>query len=294
MALTPVPVIDPALPAAPNPSDAEAVFDPEAFAFTSGMAGFGDDVKAIGDATYANALWAETKASESSTSANTATTQADISVTQAGIATTQAGLATTARIAAEAALDAFDDKYLGSKTSDPTLDNDGNPLQEGSFYINSTSGAIRVYTSGNWVQGIAGVAGVSSFNGAIGNIVGVNSVDGMTGVVTLKTIGGIALTGVGDITTPVTVTSGVVTAPHTLVDTRTGAVTLTLSANPIDKDNHSFQDAAGTFAVNNFTLGRNGKSFKDVFGNIFAEDLVFDVSNTAVMVFYDGTHWRFQ
>lgn len=69
MALTPVPSIDPALPAAPNPSDSEAVFDADSYAWTSAQPGFGNDLKAIGDATYANALWAETKATEAELSA---------------------------------------------------------------------------------------------------------------------------------------------------------------------------------------------------------------------------------
>lgn len=53
--------------------------------------------------------------------------------------------AENAKIAAEAALDEFDDKYLGSKASDPILDNDGNPLQSGATYYNTTSDDWKVY-----------------------------------------------------------------------------------------------------------------------------------------------------
>lgn len=96
--------------------------------------------------------------------------------------------ANQARLDAEAALDAFDDKYLGSKTSDPTLDNDGEPLQEGAFYVNSTTGKIRVFTNGGWVQGIASVAGVESINA-------------IQGAINLKSINGVSLLGEGDIQT---------------------------------------------------------------------------------------------
>ena len=72
MALTPVPTIDPALPIPPNPADDEAVFDAKAYAWSEALPGFGSDVKAIGDATYANAQLAETKASDAATSASNA------------------------------------------------------------------------------------------------------------------------------------------------------------------------------------------------------------------------------
>lgn len=128
-----------------------------------------------------------TSATASAGSATTATTQAGISTTQAGIATTQASTATTqagiattkaaeaavsaaaalvsetgaaasavsaanSAAAAATALDNFDDRYLGSKASDPTLDNDGNALLTGALYSNTTTGRMRFYTGSGWVD----------------------------------------------------------------------------------------------------------------------------------------------
>ena len=109
----------------------------------------------------AQATIATTKAGEAATSASTSTTQAGISTTQAGISTTKAGEAATsatgaenAKNAAEAALDTFDDKFLGSKSSDPTVDNDGNALTDGALYFNTTLNVMKVYDLGNtsWKQ----------------------------------------------------------------------------------------------------------------------------------------------
>lgn len=68
------------------------------------------------------------------------------------LASAQAASAEVARIAAEAAraaaeavFDAFDDRYLGAKTSAPTLDNDGNALQDGALYYDTTLNFLRVY-----------------------------------------------------------------------------------------------------------------------------------------------------
>lgn len=53
--------------------------------------------------------------------------------------------------AAATTYDSFDDRYLGSKTSDPTLDNDGNALLTGALYWNSVAGAMRAYNGSAWV-----------------------------------------------------------------------------------------------------------------------------------------------
>lgn len=45
--------------------------------------------------------------------------------------------------------DAFDDRYLGSKASDPALDNDGNALTDGALYFDTTSNVLKVYDLGN-------------------------------------------------------------------------------------------------------------------------------------------------
>lgn len=50
-----------------------------------------------------------------------------------------------------AAFDDFDDRYLGHKASDPTLDNDGNALVGGTIYFNTTAGQMRVYDGSVWV-----------------------------------------------------------------------------------------------------------------------------------------------
>ena len=95
---------------------------------------------------------ASTSATSASTSATTATTQAGIATTQAGIATAQATSASASAVSAAssaasaaALLDNFDDRYLGPKASDPTVDNDGNPLAEGAIYSNTTTKRLRVY-----------------------------------------------------------------------------------------------------------------------------------------------------
>jgi hypothetical protein len=67
-----------------------------------------------------------------------------------------AGFATDAESeagAAAALYDLFDDRYLGAKSADPTVDNDGDPLAAGALYFNTTSGVMRVYSGSAWGPG---------------------------------------------------------------------------------------------------------------------------------------------
>ena len=71
-----------------------------------------------------------------------------------GSATSAASAQTAAEAARDATLtayDNFDDRYLGAKTSDPTVDNDGNALVAGTLYFNSVSQVMKLYTGSAWV-----------------------------------------------------------------------------------------------------------------------------------------------
>jgi hypothetical protein len=116
---------------------------------------------AAGSATTATtqAGIATTQATNASTSATTATTQAGIATTQATNSATSAAASAAARDAALAALDSFDDRYLGTKSADPTLDNDGNALVSGALYFNSSTNSMKVYDGSVWLSAYASLSG---------------------------------------------------------------------------------------------------------------------------------------
>lgn len=102
-------------------------------------------------AASSSASSASTSASNASTSASNAATSATNAATSATAASSAQSAAESARDATLAAYDSFDDRYLGTKTSDPTLDNDGNALVAGALYFNSSIGGMKVYTGSAWV-----------------------------------------------------------------------------------------------------------------------------------------------
>ena len=108
-------------------------------------------------ASAAAALVSENNASSSKTAAQSAQTAAE-----------------SARDATLAAYDSFDDRYLGAKSSDPSVDNDGNALIGGALYFNTTSSSMRLYTGSAWVPSY--VPGVASSIGVtpVGNVAATN------------------------------------------------------------------------------------------------------------------------
>ena len=93
---------------------------------------------------------ASTSASNASTSETNAATSATTATTQATNASNSATAAATSATAAETAYDNFDDRYLGPKSSDPTVDNDSNTLLVGALYFNTTSNVLKYWTGSSW------------------------------------------------------------------------------------------------------------------------------------------------
>lgn len=148
---------------------------------------------------------ASTSATAASGSASTATTQASNASTSATNAATSASNAATAQTAAEAARDAtlaaydsFDDRYLGAKSSNPTVDNDGNALLAGALYYNTVAVEMRLYTGSAWVA--AYVSG-SGFLAAANNLSDLASNSTARTNLGLGTLATVSPTGTADATT---------------------------------------------------------------------------------------------
>ena len=84
----------------------------------------------------------------SETNAGVSETNASVS---AGESAVSAADSANSAAAAAAALDTFDDRYLGSMTVEPTVDNDGDALVAGALYFNSTANEMRVYDGASWI-----------------------------------------------------------------------------------------------------------------------------------------------
>ena len=93
---------------------------------------------------------AATSATNASNSASAASTSASNAATSATNASNSASAAATSASNAAASYDSFDDRYLGPKASDPSVDNDGDALLDGALYFNTTTNVIKYWNGTTW------------------------------------------------------------------------------------------------------------------------------------------------
>ena len=125
-------------------------------------------------ASASSATAAASSASSAATQASNASTSASTASTQATNAANSATAAATSAAEAAASADAFDDTYLGAKSSNPSVDNDGDALTSGDLYFNTTTDRLRVYNGSAWIEIDAGMtnftlAGTSGSSQTISN-----------------------------------------------------------------------------------------------------------------------------
>jgi hypothetical protein len=110
------------------------------------------NASASATAAATSATSAAASATAAATSATGAATSASSALTSQTAAATSAASAATSATSAATTYDDFDDRYLGSKASAPTVDNDGNTLLVGAIYWNSTANNMYVWSGSTWVQ----------------------------------------------------------------------------------------------------------------------------------------------
>jgi hypothetical protein len=104
-------------------------------------------------------LGSGTAAATSATAAASSATAAASSATGAANSATAAASSATS---AAASFDSFDDRYLGAKSSAPSTDNDGDALQTGTLYFNTTTNSMQVYGGSGFTAAGSSVNGTSS------------------------------------------------------------------------------------------------------------------------------------
>ena len=136
--------------------------------------------KLLGFDSTGNVLDATIDGSGVAVSATNAANSATASANSATAAANSATAAENAKNAAEAALDTFDDDFLGAKSSDPTLDNDGNSLTDGALYFDTTNNVMKVYDLGNtqWKQLTPTSSQQTNIDAAVSNATNINNVAG--------------------------------------------------------------------------------------------------------------------
>ncbi|MDG1416117.1 MAG: hypothetical protein P8R39_12250 [Alphaproteobacteria bacterium] len=128
-------------------------------------------VNTFSTAAAASATAAAASSATATTKAAEATTAKTAAETAQAASETARNASQTAQAAAEAAFDNFSAVYLGAKSSDPTVDNDGNALTAGDLYFSSSENVLKVYSGSAWQAAALNSALVTSKTSATGSAV---------------------------------------------------------------------------------------------------------------------------
>ena len=216
-------------------------------------------VNAAAAASSASAAAAsETAAAASETAAAASETAAAASETAAAASETAAAASETNAAASEAAAaasyDSFDDRYLGAKATDPTVDNDGDALIDGALYFDTTNNVMKVYDLGGtaWNRTTPTSAEQTNIDTVSGISANVTTVAGISSDVT--SVAGIS----ANVTTLAGLTSDITAVAN--VDTELAAVSAKITevqtvANDLNEAISEIETVANDLTSGSFVAG---------------------------------------
>ena len=257
-----------------------------------------DAVSAASSATTATtkASEAATSATNAANSASTASTQASNASTSASTASTQATNAANSATAAASsaasaatALDNFDDIFLGAKSSDPSTDNDGDALNAGDLYFNTTSNQLKVFNGSSFQTIDTFTTGISSGNVPVftsgiadDDFLRVNgtSIEGRSASEVLSDIGASPVAGSSSIVTTGALDSGSITSGFGNIDVGSSTITTTGAIT------------GGSLVIDNITI--DGTEIDLSSGDITLDaalDIKLDAAGGDIKFLSDGTEF---
>ena len=125
-----------------------------------------------------NKSYVDAQIDTSTTNADNAAASATASATSATASAASATAASTSETNAATSYDNFDDRYLGQKSSNPSVNNDGDALVTGALYFNTSTNVMMVYSGSAWQRTTPTSGDQTNINSTVSNATNINTVAG--------------------------------------------------------------------------------------------------------------------
>jgi len=182
-------------------------------------------------AAASSASAASSSQSAAASSATAAASSETAAASSQSAAASSATAAANAQAAAETALDTFDDRFLGAKSTNPSLDNDGNALLDGALYFDTTNDIMKVYdlTNNQWRQLTLTSTNQTNVNTVAGQISPTNNISTVAGKASeITTVAGLSadIQALADIEDGTTATDAISNVGNSITNVNTVASNL--------------------------------------------------------------------
>jgi len=216
----------------------------------------------------------------------------------ASAAASSATDADTAKLAAEAALDAFSDQYLGAFTfaALPSVDGDGDPLTDGDLAYDTTNNVLRVYdlATTSWLQTVPSASDQTNINTVSGMSANIGTVAGISSAISNVSSISSSVTNLSGISSSVTNLSGISGAVS-------GVSAISSDVSAVNSNSANVTTVAGGMTNINLTATNISQvnNFAEVYRidssdpslSLTEGDLVFRTDSNVMRV-YNGSAWQ--
>ena len=217
---------------------------------------------------------ATTSQTAAASSATAAASSASTASTQATNAASSATAAASSATSSAASFDSFDDRYLGAKSSEPSVDNDGDALITGALFFDTTAEATKVYTGSAWQTVTVSASNQTNINSVAGNASNINAVAGKITEVgrlgTADAVADMALLGTTDVIADMALlaTSDVIADMNTLATSDIISDLNTLATSDIVSDLNTLATSDVVSDMNTLATSSNVTNMDTVATNI--------------------------